>query len=230
MEQTSFVFTDIIPPDSVIALGDCHGCYDQFARFLDWVGGSGARVVLLGDLIDRGPNDLGVLIRVRQLLEDPESWGLHSFTSLRGNHEQMFLNALDHPSGWSDWIRNGGDVENVDKLEEHAGWIRELPYFVTVGDTLFSHTGGFYGVDPATFLHSEEDREQLVWARMAPHKGSGLAKWSPTLKRSVFGHTPRSSRPYAVGDSICIDTGCFHTETLTAYNATNNTFKQFELQ
>ena len=226
---TNFLITDEIPENSVIALGDIHGCYDQFAQLLDWVYGSGARVILLGDLIDRGPHDVAVLMRVQSLLEDPERWGLHSFTALRGNHEQLFLNALDG-YGWTDWVRNGGDYENLDLLKPHAEWIRKLPYFVTVGDTLFSHTGGLYGEDPENYLHSVTLREELVWARTAPTKGSGLAQWSKTLKRSVFGHTPRSAMPYEAGDAICIDTGCFHTGVLTAYNATNNAFKQFELE
>ena len=227
---TNFHFCDVILEDSVIALGDIHGCYDQFAQFLDWVGGSGARVILLGDLIDRGPHDVAVLMRVKQLLEDPESWGLHSLTCLRGNHEQMLLNALDHPSGWADWIRNGGAVEDIELIEKHADWIRELPYYVTVGDTLFSHAGCLYGEDPAKYLNSVTMREELVWARTAPTLGSGLSKWSKTLKKSVFGHTPKSPLPYACDDAICIDTGCFKTGVLTSYNATYDTFNQFEAE
>jgi hypothetical protein len=48
------------------------------------------------------------------------------------------------------------------------------------------------------------------------------------LKKSVFGHTPKSALPYAVEDSICIDTGAFQTGTLTAYNSTYDWFTQFE--
>jgi serine/threonine protein phosphatase 1 len=228
---TNFHFCDVIPEDSTIAVGDIHGCYDQFAQFLDWVGGSGARVILLGDLIDRGPHDVAVLMRVKQLLNDPESWGLHSVTALRGNHEQMLLNALDHPSGWADWIRNGGAIEDIELIEKHADWIRGLPYYVTVGDTLFSHAGCHPGEDPAYSMRTNSLREQFVWMR-EPFLSWGpqFEKWNANLKQIVFGHTPRSPLPYRIPDGICIDTGAFQTGVLTSYNSTYNTFNQFEIE
>jgi hypothetical protein len=230
--KTNFHFSDVIPPDSTISLGDVHACYAQLTKFVDWVRNSNARIVMLGDLVDRATNpgdDLKVLELVREMCEDPDKFGLASCTSLQGNHERLLLNALE-VHGYSDWARNGGDYENLENFREYEPWLRSLPFFVTVNDTLFSHTGGFYGVDPSIFLDSEDAREQLVWAREAPSKGSGLAKWSKTLKRSVFGHTPRNLFPYTVGDSICIDTGCCHFGVLTSYNATYNTYNQFDAE
>ena len=229
MTETSFNFSDVIREGDVLACGDIHGCYDQFAQFLDWVKGSGARVILLGDLLDRGPNDLGVLEIVRDLIQDPDSWGLESFISLRGNHETIFLNAVDG-FGWTDWVRNGGDWENFEKLKPHAEWLRELPYFAKVGNTLFTHSGGIYGENPQKFMHSETLREEFVWSRHASRNGSGLVLWSNTLTRSVFGHTPRKDgKPYEVGNSICVDSGCYFSGVLTAYNSTQHTFKSFTL-
>lgn len=223
-----FHFSSCLPEDSTIAVGDIHGCYDQFAQFLDWVRGSNARVILLGDLIDRGPNDLAVLERVRDLLQDPDSWGLESFVAIRGNHEQMFLDALDGYMG--DWAFNGGDYRNLDKLEVHADWIRALPYYVVVGDTLFSHAGCYPGRDPADYMGSFHLREQFVWLREPfLSRGPKLDAWSSTLKKVVFGHTPQGPLPYRIPEGVCIDTGCFRTGVLTAYNATCNTFNQFEL-
>jgi len=227
-----FVFSEVIPEDSTIALGDVHGQIDLLEQFVDWVRNSGARIVLLGDLCDRAKNpgdDLRVLELVRELCEDPDKFGLASCTSLQGNHERLLLNALEG-HGYSDWVRNGGDYENLENFREYEPWLHSLPFFVTVNDTLFSHTGGFYGVDPAIFLDSEDAREQLVWAREAPSKGSGLEKWRSTLKKSVFGHSPKSAMPYRVGDAICIDTCAFDTGVLTAYNSTYSTFTQFELE
>lgn len=224
-----FKFSDKINEGDILFVTDIHGCCNQFSQFLDWVKDSGATVVLGGDLIDRGPNDLGVLERTRDLMLDPESWGLQSFAVIRGNHEQIFLNALNG-YGMIDWIRNGGDYENIEALKPHAEWIRELPYFVVIGDTLFSHTGGYHGVNPAEFLNSVTNREEFVWSRDACRRGSGLAKWSKTLRKSVFGHTPKGPLPYSVGDSICVDTGCYSTGVLTAYNATADTIMQFECE
>ena len=229
---TVFSFTDVIPPDSTISLGDVHGQIQLFEQFLDWVRNSDARVILLGDLIDRSRNpgdDLLVLELVQKLCQDPESWGLASFTSVQGNHERMFLNAVDG-YGVFDWYRNGGDVENFSRLEKHADWIRQLPYYVTVNDTLFSHAGVFPGENPSKYMNSLTNREKFVWNRGTFLKvGPRFEEWTKTLKKCVFGHTPVSAMPYLVPNGVCIDTMSFKTGVLTAYNSTYDTFTQFEL-
>jgi hypothetical protein len=230
--KNGFIYDDTIPLDSTIALGDVHGQYSLLTQFVDWVKGSGARVIMLGDLIDRSRNpgdDLRVLELVRDLTYDPEGWGLASFTALRGNHETMFLNALEG-LGVQDWVYNGGDWENWKELSKHAGWIERLPYYVTVGDTLFSHAGCFPGEDPALSMNTLTKREAFVWNRGSfLRDGPKLEAWSKTLKKVVFGHTPESALPYRIPDGICIDTWAFRSGTLTAYNSTYNTFNQFEL-
>jgi hypothetical protein len=225
-------FSHIIPPDSTLALGDVHGQIELLEQFVDWVRDSDARVIFLGDLIDRASNpgdDLKVLELVRRMCESPEDFGLASCTSLVGNHEILFLNALDG-YGYRDWISNGGSSADMEDMEAYAVWLRSLPYYVVTGDTLFTHSGGVYGRDPADFMNSCTNREGFVWSRTAPKKGSGLAKWSQTLKKSVFGHTPRSVMPYRVGDSICIDSGAYATGTLTSYNSRYNTFMSFDAE
>ena len=230
--STNFHFTSDIPPDSVIALGDVHGQYDLLFQFLSWVKDSDARIILLGDLVDRAKypgDDLHVLNKVQQLCEDPESWGLSSFTCLQGNHERLLINAIDG-YGYTDWVRNGGDWENLNELSKYRDFLDSLPYYVTVNDTLFTHSGGVYGKDPADFMNSYSNREAFVWSRTAPQNGSGLAKWSQTLRKSVFGHTPQSSMPYRIGDAICIDSGAYSTGTLTSYNSRYNTFMSFDAE
>ena len=220
-------YTSTLPPNSCIALGDIHGMYDLYSQFLEWVRDSGARVILCGDLIDRGPNDIEVLNRTQDLLNDPESWGLASFTAVQGNHERMFLNAVEG-YGYSDWVRNGGDYENIDKLSVHAEWLRQLPYYVTVGDTLVSHAGVIPSRDPDESMHSLTRREDFVWNRGSfLTVGPCFEEWSGTLKKAVFGHTPKSELPYRVPNGICVDSAAYHTGVLTAYNITNDTFWAF---
>ena len=72
--KTSTLFTDISPGD-VIAVGDIHGRYDLLDALLAKLQGTQATVILLGDLIDRGGQDIQVLNRVKKLLDDPESEG-----------------------------------------------------------------------------------------------------------------------------------------------------------
>lgn len=225
-----FVHNDTIFPGDVIALGDIHGMARLYHQFLEWVKDSQAQVVLLGDLIDRGEDDLTVLNRTRDIMQDPEGWGLQSFTVLRGNHEQMFLNAAGG-YGWNDWVRNGGDWENFEQLKTHVDWVSQLPYFMITGDTMFAHAGCYPGKDPQEFMTTHYLREQFVWMR-EPFltRGPGFEQWNPNLKKIVFGHTPQSALPYRVPNGICIDTGAFHTGVLTAYNATQDTINQFDLE
>lgn len=227
-------YSTIIEPGDVLSCGDIHGRFDLFSQFLNFVKGSDARVILLGDLIDRGPDDLSVLQRTFELIHDPESWGLHSFIAIRGNHEQMFIDACDGYLG--DWARNGGDYENLNKLEPHADWIRQLPYYVTVGDTMFSHAGCYPGRDPADYMGSFHLREQFIWMRQPfLTDGPQFEKWNPNLKRIVFGHTPKfdgpeEGKPYEIPNGVCIDSGAYFTGTLTSYNATRNTLWQHKLE
>ena len=225
----TFHFCDIIDPGDVIAVGDIHATAEPYLKFLDWVRDSGAHVILLGDLIDRGGDDLIVLELTRSLLEDPSRNGLESFTVIRGNHEQMFLNALEEPGAALDWIRNGGNIEELEGLKKHAEWIRELPYYVTIGDTLFAHAGCPPGKDPQTMMGTNYLREQFLWMRHPfLELGPQFEKWNPSLKKVVFGHTPKSAYPYKIPGGICIDTGAYTTGFLTAYNATKSTFFQIE--
>jgi serine/threonine protein phosphatase 1 len=234
MTQPQLLFSTEVRPGDCVAVGDIHGRSDLLDLFLDHVRGSGARVIFLGDLIDRGPDDLGVLDRVKRLLDDPESHGLESVTVLRGNHEQMFINAMEGP--FQDamlWVQNGGNTERWHAMAaDHLEWIKETPHYVTVDDTLFVHAGVRPGLDPA-----DTDPDTLVWIR-EPFltQGPELNKWTSTIKRVVHGHTPYFDdhllgqvNVSASGDRVGIDSGSYFTGVLTAYNASQDTYHQHRI-
>jgi serine/threonine protein phosphatase 1 len=225
-----------IDPGDVLAIGDIHGRLDLLDVFLESVRDTQATVILLGDLIDRGPDDLGVLERVEKLLEDPQAWGLEAVYALRGNHEQMFLDACE---GFDVdvWANNGGRYLELEQLSLHSNWIRNLPIYMVVGDTMFVHAGVFPGMDPAETLAAGRV-EKLVWVR-EPFMtvGPKLEKWTDKIKRVVHGHTPffeddllGQVNVSQKGDRIGIDSGAFFTGVLTCYNSTRNTFTQHTVQ
>jgi serine/threonine protein phosphatase 1 len=229
-------YDNTINPGDVIAVGDIHGRLDLLDVFLEKVRDTRATVILLGDLIDRGPDDLGVLERVEKLLEDPESWGLEAVYALRGNHEQMFLDACEG-YGVSIWVNNGGKYQELDQLSLHSNWVRGLPIYMVVGDTMFIHSGTFPGMNPAESIEAGRV-ESLVWIR-EPFMtiGPQLEKWTDKIKRVVHGHTPffedeqlGQVNVSQKGDRIGIDSGAYFTGTLTSYNATRNTFCQITTQ
>lgn len=224
-------YPDISPGD-VIAVGDIHGRYDLFEKFLEHVQGSLACVILLGDIIDRGGDDIKVLNVVRSLLREPELNGLSNFFCLMGNHEAMFVDACTGPSQELFlWLQNGGNFEQYGEMQDHLDWISELPVYMTVGETLFTHAGIVPGRDPYELVEKDQV-DKLLWMR-EPFLtyGPQFEKWNPDLKQVVFGHTPKfdvgEGKPYTIPDGICIDTGAFFTNVLTAYNVTTETFYSY---
>jgi serine/threonine protein phosphatase 1 len=233
MTYTPKYDTDISPGDC-LAVGDIHGRSDLLDVFLDYVRDTQTTIVILGDLIDRGPNCAGVLDRVKQLLDDPESWGLQAFYCLRGNHEQLFLDAAEGRMGDLQlWIQNGGNASGqVHEMLKHTDWIEKLPLYMTIGDTLYCHAGIYPGKDPAPYTQTRTLREQLMWMREPfLSKGPMFSLWNPRLRRCVHGHSCYldDARIGTVnvsdtGDRIDIDTAAVYSGVLTSYNATRNTF------
>ena len=230
MTTQNLKFSPDVSPGDVIACGDIHGRLDLLTLFLDRVRDTGARVILLGDLVDRGPDCVGVLNRAKQLLDDPESWGLESFTVLRGNHEQMMIDAFEGPFQCVlEWSDNGGRTDKAWEMALHVEWLKKLPIWVTVGDTLFVHAGLRPGVSPA-----DTTAETMMWIREPFLKmGPKLGVWTDKIKRVVHGHTPYLDERLgqvnvsASGDRIGIDSGAVYSGTLATYNATQGTFWQF---
>jgi serine/threonine protein phosphatase 1 len=85
--------------EAVFAIGDVHGCAEELASLLDTVrtlaGESDRprRLVFLGDLVDRGPDTLGVL---RLWAEDAKTRGVDQVDRIIGNHEILMLLAMGH--------------------------------------------------------------------------------------------------------------------------------------
>lgn len=204
----------------VVAIGDVHGCATLLREALWPHLGSDAELILLGDLIDRSPEpdgDKQVIELVRELQDNAAAYGLAGVTVLRGNHEQMLLDALaeDTPGEATElWEWNGGDPGFLPVARDHQDWLKTLPLTAIRGDYLFVHAG----VRPEVPL-DEQQADDLIWIRR------------PFLTRNhglpytvVHGHTFRSDYsitrlPHRIG----IDTGAFISGRLTALPLTIET-------
>jgi serine/threonine protein phosphatase 1 len=203
--------TDPRPP--VVAIGDVHGCATLLRETLQPHLGSGAELIFLGDLVDRSPEpdgDQQVLELVLELQAKPQAHGLAAVTVLRGNHEQMLLDALaeDEPREATElWEWNGGEPDVLPWAREHQTWLEALPHTAIRGRHLFVHAG----VRPGVPLHQQR-QDDLLWIR------------GPFLKRRhglpytvVHGHTFRQDyRITRLPHRIGIDTGAFRSGKLTA--------------
>ena len=90
-------------------IGDIHGRLDLFDALVDAIEADIAEqpdadvtIVLLGDLIDRGPESAGVIERARQWQET------RSVRILAGNHEEMFLESFEDIEVLRHFLKHGG--------------------------------------------------------------------------------------------------------------------------
>ena len=107
---------------------DAHGHVRALDRALELAGpGSGDVVYVLGDMVDRGPDPVGVLRLVRSL---PNA------RVLMGNHERMLLDTLmsEDEREVFIWEMNGGsttarglDSLASDEAADLIDWIAQLP-------------------------------------------------------------------------------------------------------
>jgi serine/threonine protein phosphatase 1 len=223
-------------PSAIYAIGDVHGCLDELKRLEQAIYADGATftgdkwIVMLGDYVDRGPDSAGVLDH----LLSPMPPGYRRIC-LAGNHETMLLAFLDEPLPGSDWLRFGGhqtlqsyaideqsgyfDAETLEQRRQilnshiprqHVDFMRSLPLYLHVGNTVFVHAGLRRGVP----LEQQSERD-LLWIR----PGDDIPFETGTVV--VHGHTPAATptlSPWRIG----IDTGAAMTGILTSVRLTQH--------
>ena len=117
-----------------LLIGDIQGCCQAFDQLLDEAGFSPSRdrLVVLGDLINRGPASLQVLRRLSALG--------HAATCLMGNHDLHFLAVAQgvRPLHRSDTF---SDVLDAADREAWIDWLRSRPLAVEESGWLCVHAG-----------------------------------------------------------------------------------------
>lgn len=220
------------PVERVYAVGDVHGRFDLFRRLMAIVERDNAarppvptQIVLLGDIVDRGP-DSARMVRGCMALTRSTS----RFMVLKGNHEAMMADALRGDYAVFDrWLAFGGretlvswgmdpaELERGATVEalrtaqrlvgdEVVGWLSTLPLQYQHQDYLFVHAG----IRPGRRL-SKQTAEDLLWItdeflESKLHHGATV----------VHGHSISELGPVFRHNRIGIDTGAFHTGRLTA--------------
>lgn len=217
----------------IYVISDVHGKMNRLMRMLDEINFSkDDTLYILGDMVDRGPDPIGV---IQFVMKSPN---VHA---IMGNHDEMMFQALKYgdETQKARWARNGCDttLEGFNKLSEPEqkevlNFLEELPYYRVIQDKyLLVHAGvdvEQFGVD----MNNEEgdfhkaamnQKRNLVWIRGDFFKNKGLEQ-----KKIIFGHTPRpyidkefeveSEKPFKIWfdkkyeDKICIDTGNCYDE------------------
>ncbi len=197
----------------LIAVGDIHGCAVEFAELLDKLQlQCGDRLVLLGDLVNRGPDSRLVLDLARSS---------HAICLL-GNHE---LRLLNYHHGRTPALLRDDDRATAAVLRP-ADWnfLASMPltHFDAALNTVFVH-GGFLPGTPWQRQSAEiVTRIQVIDRAGLPAKRAdspGSPVWAELWSGPpfvVYGHTPRPT-VHKLKWSIGLDTACVLGGHLTAY-------------
>jgi serine/threonine protein phosphatase 1 len=206
----------------LIAIGDIHGCHVEFAELLARLELTrDDRLVLLGDLVNRGPDSNKVLDLARE----------HRAITLLGNHE---LRLLKYRRTADKKVLKNGDFETCEKLR-HEDWTlleaMPLTFEEPALNTVFVH-GGFLPSEPWQRQSADiVTRIQVIDREGKPGKRADkpdAPPWADLWSGPpfvVYGHTPRPEI-YKLKWSVGIDTGCVFGGHLTAYVLPEKRFLQ----
>jgi serine/threonine protein phosphatase 1 len=212
------------------AIGDIHGEAERLVQLYEYIAEDAARfdapsmIVHLGDLIDRGPDSRAVVDLAMQM----EAAG--AAITIKGNHEEMMLNAYDNAGARSlHWPETGGGDETILSYQEanglkddwreaidgaHLRWLRALPvqFHDEARNILFVHAG----INPALYPNCPD--EVKLWTRTSAFFESEDWPERPELEglMVVHGHTPTDdSEPEVRANRINVDTGACYGGWLT---------------
>jgi hypothetical protein len=140
-------------PDDFWVVGDVQGYADPLlgvlrnAGLVDaqaaWSGGK-ATLIVLGDLVDRGPDGIGVIELLMRLEQEAERAG-GRLQVVIGNHDVLLMGARKFPSLIELWQLSGGIQSDMQRLSHtHVRWLRELPAVLLEGDTLLLHADALF--------------------------------------------------------------------------------------
>ena len=215
--------------ERVYAVGDIHGRSDLFISLIEAIehdnrerGPAQTTVILLGDLVDRGPDSVNVIALAREWQKFRE------VRILAGNHEEMFLRSMESLETLRHFLRHGGretllsygvdkrqyskaSIEDVQKMmidkvpRGDIDFIARFEDMIAIGDYLFVHAG----IEPGVPL-DEQQPGRLRWIR-EPF----LSHPDPYGMVVIHGHTITDT-PTDQGNRIGIDTGAYASGQLTA--------------
>ncbi len=210
--------------ERTVIITDLHGCYDECLELLKKLefDKSKDRLINLGDTIDRGPKIYEVFTFLRLLKEEMGDRCI----LLRGNHEQMMLDATAGSRADMElWNYNSGEktkfafINHKHQIKEYRDWYEAMPYYYE------DEEGRFIGVHACLHVEDPEKNsvETMVWGRETNYIGRLI----------LTGHTPYRMPLYFYGDEpyhailedewgklpkkgmIALDTGCVYGNRLT---------------
>lgn len=199
-------------------IGDVHGCLAELDALLEQLQPR-RKLIFLGDLVDRGPDSVGVLRRVMELVASGEA------LCVPGNHDAKLLNLMNGRKV----TLSHGLAETWEQLQaeppEFQQQVKQFldglisHYVLDDGKLVVAHAGlkeemqgrasrvvrefCLYG---ETTGETDEFGLPVRWNWAADYRGNSTV---------VYGHTPVPEAEW-LNKTICLDTGCVFGGALTA--------------
>lgn len=212
------------------AISDIHGCNRSFNTLLKKIKFTkGDQLYLLGDYIDRGPDSMGVIDTILDLIQKG-----FQIKCLRGNHEEQMVISKNSAEGFHSWKSRWGGMQTLEsfgtndlgKIEEkYWKFLDTLEYFFLVDDYILVHAGLNFEVE-----NPLEETQSMMWMREWYHE----IRYEWLKERIIIhGHTPfetaeiqRAYHQLKEVQVMNIDNGCFNTYgegkgKLCAFDMTN---------
>lgn len=196
-----------------IAIGDVHGCADEFEALLDKLKIKAKdQVIQVGDLVNRGPDSHRTIKIARKF----------KVQAIIGNHELRLLNARKNKKGV---ILKDYDHSTYKQLTT-SDWkfLKKMPKYIYLQniDTVFVH-GGFLPNIP----WNKQTSQTITNVQVIDKKGVAVKRSEASITTDwidlwsgspfvIYGHTPRKNVLKRKG-TIGIDTGCIYGGRLSAY-------------
>lgn len=180
--------------DSKFVVGDIHGMHSMLDTLLkEWQVDS-EQLVFLGDYIDRGKESKKVVERVMSLKEN------YGAITLKGNHEDMFLQWIEVPEELASFYLSQGGYETLrsfgidsqlrydeqarvfkDTYPDFLEFLEELDSYYEDETHIYVHAG----INPNEKEMKDMNPIDLLWIRDLFFYREHQMK-----KRIIFGHTP----------------------------------------
>lgn len=190
---------------------DIHGCFLSLKHLIEQLSlQKDDELYFLGDYINKGPDSKGVMDYIRQLQH------VYSVICLKGNHEQMLMDALKSDEKESQFLERGGratiasfGLESVKQIPQaYFDWINNLPYYHYLPDYILVHAGFNFGLP-----NHLDDKQAMLTIRSFV---VDLAKVEG--KTVLHGHVPntleliRSNILNPNMEHLSLDNGCVYSD------------------
>ena len=192
----------------VFLVGDVHGCFDELQILLKTAKYDFRyhRLILLGDLINKGPDSFKVLSWVRK----------KQVKTLVGNHELKFIQAVEEGLPLSGMLKDLKEQMGQD-VGDWVSWMKSWPVYMEEDEFLAVH-GGLVPEEHPRLSKTEHLVNIRYWDGEGRNmRDSSFPAWHELYTGSkliVYAHWAQQGLKVKA-NSIGLDTGCVYGGHLT---------------